>query len=211
MLKRIGAPAAQLFICGLLATNAFADNLRDTIPGKEAAAYKHSTQLIVNLGIQNGGNEIIGLYDNASGEQVDSLRAGGFWLGQLGANIALGESPFSLQMTGGVLYGNLTSNVNADKAQFKRKVFELIPFWNFSRYRLGAGATLHKDPEYHVNLDGGESFTETADDATGLVLQADVRYDQNLMVGMRVTNIKYEFTGTSFNGNAFGIHVTASF
>jgi len=184
-------------------------------PVKEEANYRHTSQFMVNFGIQNGGDELIGLFDSGTGEQIDSSRAGGYARLTLGGDIALGDSDFSIEVSGGLLRDGLTSNVNEDKSVFKRKVVELIPFWNFDRHRLGFGVAAHLEPVWSVNPDAGPSMTVDFKDTVGAVLQYDIRYDQNISVGARYTYITYEedvaADAAEFDGNAIGVHVTYAF
>ncbi|MFN4291596.1 MAG: outer membrane beta-barrel protein [Permianibacter sp.] len=204
-----------------LAAAGFADNAlaADPLTGrpvKEDSLYQHRSVFFVNFGVQNGGDELLALNDAESGEQVDSSRAGGYTRLTVGGEIAIGDTPFSVQIGAGLLRDGLTSNVDSSKSVFKRKVLEVIPFWNFDRHRLGVGAAAHLEPTFYFNPDGPGSFSEEFDDAVGLVVQYDIRYDQNISVGARYTYINYESAeeGASdeeIRGNSVGLHVTYAF
>lgn len=184
-------------------------------PVKENALFQHRSQFVINFGIQSGGDELIALIDDESQEQVDNARAGGYTRLTLGGDIAIGETDFSVQVTGGWLYDSLTSNLNEDKFKFERKVLELIPFWNFDRHRVGIGATAHLEPSASFKPEGLESTSFEFKDAVGAVLQYDIRYDQNISVGARYTYITYEEdvdTATEeLDGQSIGVHVTYAF
>lgn len=192
-------------------------------PTVKSASWQKNSQFVINIGLQNGGDEIQRLVDVDSGGVTDSARGGGYWRIGLGGNFALGQSDWSLEVLGGILYGNLTSNVNSDKGNFKRKIVEAIPYWNYGRSRVGLGLAAHFDPEWSQNLDGpGGIGHYTFDDAVGAVLQWDYRWDSSLSVGVRYTFIEYDLdtmdedgvkvqgTGT-LDGNAIGFHVNWSF
>ena len=199
------------------ANNALAADPLTGRPVKEDALYQHRSVFFVNFGVQNGGDELIALYDVDSGEQVDNSRAGGYTRLTLGGEIAIGDTPFSVQIGAGLLRDGLTSNVTSSKSVFKRKVLELIPFWNFDRHRVGVGAAAHLEPTFHFNPDGPGSISEEFDDAVGAVLQYDIRYDQNLSVGARYTYINYEIETPvalekdEYSGRSIGLHVTYAF
>ncbi len=182
---------------------------------KEETLFQHRSQFVINFGIQNGGDELIPLYDADSGEQVDNSRAGGYTRLTLGGDIAIGNTDFSVEITGGMLYDSLTSNLNEDKFKFERKVLELIPFWNFDRHRIGLGATAHLEPSASLKPDGQESISFEFKDAVGAVVQYDIRYDQNISVGARYTYITYEedvdVATEEIDGQSFGVHVTYAF
>lgn len=185
-------------------------------PVKEDSLYQHRSQFMINFGFQNGGDELIALRDVDTGEQVDNSRAGGYTRLTIGGDIAIADTPFSVQIGAGMLRDALTSNVDADKSVFKRKVLELIPFWNFDRHRIGLGATAHIEPAFTWNPDGPGGETYDFDDAIGAIMQYDIRYDQNISVGARYTFITYEmseegFEGEEFSGNAIGVHITYAF
>lgn len=194
-------------------------------PSPEEASFQHKSQLVFNLGLQSGGEELTGTVDVASGQQVDTLRAGGYYMTQLGVNLALGDSAFSVQPSLGYLLADGDSNVDERKDLFRRKTAEALVFWNYSRYRFGLGPTLHMDPQLHINFDqkngqdsNSEDVTFKAKNAIGLVLEADARYDQNIYVGFRFTYITYDFKPTTVtyrgqtgdldfgkvNGNSYG-------
>lgn len=220
-----------------LAAATFAGNVQaaDPLTGrptKEDAEYQHRSHFFLNFGIQNGGDQMWALVETDStgttvGEQIDSSRAGGYTRLTFGGEIAFGQSPISLQIGAGLLRDGLTSNVDESKSVFKRKVIELIPFWNVGRHRFGVGATAHLEPVFYANPDGPGSYNQEFDDAVGLLLQYDIRYDQDISVGFRYTNIKYEYDEATvvdfgdgpmpllgddeYAGNSFGIHLTYAF
>ncbi len=184
-------------------------------PVKEDSLFQHRSQFVINFGIQNGGDELIPLLDADTGEQVDNSRAGGFTRLTIGGDIALGDSDFSVEVTGGMLYDGLTSNLNESKSKFERKVLELIPFWNWDRHRFGIGATAHLEPSWSFKPDSQPSISTEYKDAVGAILQYDIRYDQNISVGARYTYIVYEedvdVVTEEVDGQSFGVHVTYAF
>lgn len=206
---------STLSLASLLLAPAYAADPLTGRPLKEDSEYQHHSQFLISLGMQNGGDELIGLYDNNTGEQVDSSRAGGYTRLVLGGDIAIADTAFAVEINAGVLRDGLTSNINRDKSVFRRKVLELIPFWNFNRQRVGIGAVAHLEPVWSVNLDGGGGGSVDFDDAVGGVIQYDIRYDQNVSVGARYTFITYKADVGSdtleYSGRAFGLHATYSF
>lgn len=174
--------------------------------------YQHKFQFVYELGIQNGGDNLRSLVNVETGKVTDSIRAGGFWQTQFGAQIPIADLPLSVQVTGGIQYGSLISNINYSRAHFKRKLLEGIVFFHWDRYRVGAGVTQHIDPVYEENPAGHNNNSEYKfDDATGLVLELGARYDQNIMVGFRGTVIDYEISGVKINANNIGFNFTYAF
>ena len=193
-------------------------------PVKEDSLYQHRSQFMINFGIQNGGDEMLPLSDIATGEQVDSSRAGGYARLTVGGDIAIGETPFSVQVGAGLLRDGLRGELSSGKSVFKRKILEFIPFWNYERHRFGAGVVAHLEPKFHYNPAGDGGYSQEFDDAVGAVVQYDIRYDQDISVGARYTYINYEKTGTTetvggepllpeaeYSGRAIGIHITYAF
>ena len=185
-------------------------------PVKEDTLYQKRSHFIFNFGVQNGGDRLISLTDNTSGEEKDSARAGGYVRVTFGGEIALADSDFSIQIAGGMLQDGLTSNINSDKSTFTRKVIEFIPFWNFDRHRVGVGAVAHLDPKWTLDLDDQPTIRWEFDDAVGAVLQYDIRYDQDISVGARYTWIDYETVDDApsqldVTGRALGLHFTYAF
>ncbi|NQD36336.1 hypothetical protein HPT27_04805 [Permianibacter sp. IMCC34836] len=193
-------------------------------PLKEDSRYLHNSQFLLSFGIQNGGNEMWALTDKDTGEQVDSSRAGGYTRLTFGGDIALGASAFSVEVVAGVLQDSLRGDLDSGKSVFKRKIIELIPFWNFDRHRVGVGAVAHLEPTFYANPAGPGGYSQEFEDAVGAVLQYDIRLDQNISVGARYTYISYEKTDeiemigsrpllprNEYSGNAFGIHITYAF
>ena len=192
-------------------------------PSEKTASWQKKSQFVINLGVQDGGDEIQRLVDTSSGNTSDTLRGGGFYRLGLGGNIALGQSDWSMEILGGVIYGGINSNINSDKGNFQRKMLEVIPFWNHGRSRVGLGLAAHFDPEYSQNLDGADGRSHLIfDDALGGILQWDYRWDSSLSVGIRYTFIQYDLEsmdedGVSIkakgevDGNALGFHVNWSF
>lgn len=161
------------------------------------------------------------------------MRAGGFWRGEIGAQVPIANLPLSVELDAGYLYAEGKSNIDDAKGNFKRNVFNAIPFFHYDRYRIGVGVTQHFNVAFTNNPDGSNnSFRFDYDDATGVVLQADARYDQSLMFGFRFTAISYESNDSDLdlieslgfaeavsyvrglreiNGNSFGFHVIGTF
>jgi hypothetical protein len=199
-----------IFLC--LSANAVLAQESSYRPTKSDYVYQHKLQFVIDFGLQNGGDRVGTLYEVNSGETLDTLRAGGFWQAQIGAQIPIANLPFSVQVTGGLQYGDLISNIDHSKGQFQRKLLEGIVFWHWDRFRFGAGATQHIAPTLTFNPSGaGNSARYEFDDATGLVAEADARYDQNISVGLRGTVIQYEIAGEAISGNSIGLHLTYAF
>lgn len=206
-----------------------------TKPTKQDYSYQHKFQITAGLGIQNGGDKVWELVWVDTGKTAEIVRAGGFWRGEIGAQIPLGQSPFSVQVDAGMLYyeGRSSIEINNDKANFRRTLVNVIPFFHFDRYRVGVGATQHFSIAFNdYDTASDQSMRIDYDDATGAVAQIDARYDQNIMVGFRYTYINYESSDADLDaieaigsaeaiayardmrelsGNAIGIHFIASF
>jgi len=181
-------------------------------PNYPEASYDHKFHFVASIGIKNGGDSLQQVVEVSTGEVIEKLRVGGFFHGNVGVIFPLGEnSDFSLQLTGGYIYDEISSNISVnDKASFSRTTAELIPFYNFGRQRIGLGVTAHFGPEFKQNASIGNANIQF-DDALGGFVQYDIMYDQSISAGIRLDYIEYETVGFVLEAPSIGIHVTYQF
>ena len=180
----------------------------DTFPKAE---YDHQFHWILSFGLQNGGDPLQEVVRVNDGVVIEKLRAGGFSSMHVGGILPLGQSSdFSLQFTGGYLYDEISSNINEDKAWFRRSTAELIPFYNFGRQRVGLGLAAHFSPTFVEKTVEGD-FRAEFDDALGAVLQYDVMYSQSLSFGFRAEYIEYKISNEVIQAPSIGIQANFLF
>ncbi len=176
------------------------------------ASYDHQFHIVASVGVKNGGDSLQQVVEVSTGEVIEKLRSGGFYHGNVGVLLPLGEtSDFSVQITAGYLYDEISSNINInDKASFSRVTAELIPFYNFGRQRIGVGVTAHFNPEFEQNASIGNADIQF-DDAVGGFVQYDILYDHSISAGIRLDYIEYEVPGFVLEAPSIGVHVTYQF
>ncbi len=181
-------------------------------PNYPEASYDHQFRIVASVGIKNGGDSLQQVVEVSTGQIIEKLRAGGLYHANAGVLIPIGdESDFSVQVTAGYLYDEISSNVTVnDRASFSRFTFEAIPFYNFGRQRIGLGVTAHFEPEYEQNASIGD-VNFTFDDAVGGFVQYDLMYDQSISGGIRLDYIEYEVDNFVLEAPSIGMHVTFHF
>lgn len=175
----------------------------------------------------------------------NDVEAGGFFKVAAGVQIPLGEKLTVLASLGhqyDEVYGDLTDGSGGNGSfSYERLTFEVIPFVNFGRHRVGLGG------EFHFNVQGEhrEYATGTTnfhlrtkydfDNVVGGVFRYDYLVNENVSVGLKYTDISYDFdristrfvregtvitdidTGCTSNcddlveANSVGVHLTYSF
>lgn len=176
------------------------------------ASYDHQFHVVLSAGIKNGGDSLQQVVQVTTGEVIEKLRVGGFFNGNLGVLVPLGEdNPFSLQATVGYIYDQISSNINVDdRASFQRSTAELIAFYNWGRQRIGVGATAHFNPKFKQRATIGD-FQIDFDNAVGGYIQYDLMYDQHISGGIRADYIEYKLGNTVLKAPSIGLHLNYSF
>jgi len=194
----------------LIAT--FANNSFAEEPNYPDASYDHEFHIVASFGVKNGGDSLQQVVEVSTGEVIEKLRVGGFFHFNAGVLVPLGsDSDFSVQITGGYIYDEISSNISVnDKASFSRVTAEIIPFYNFGRQRIGVGVTAHFDPEFEQTATIGNQIINF-DDAVGGFIQYDVMYDESISAGIRLDYIEYEIPGFVLEAPSIGVHVTYQF
>lgn len=122
-----------------------------------------------------------------------SLKAGGLLYGVIGA-VYHPNPNFDVQASIGFHLDGITAQ-NGDTS-FTRAVVELIPFYVMdSGFRIGLGLTRAISPEYTYD-DGTTRYTTSFDDATGVLLQFDMKVLDNDWLGVRFAGIEFENDNT---------------
>lgn len=107
--------------------------------------------------------------------------------------------------------GYLTDSVDASNGSvsFSRIPLELMGIHTTGPHTLGMGLTYHLSPELDLSDAGLGSYE--ADDALGLALMYEYTFESNFSVGVRYTNISYDFGGGDIDGNNLGILMEMKF
>ncbi|TQV76890.1 hypothetical protein FLL45_02755 [Aliikangiella marina] len=146
-----------------------------------------------------------GLPSNLDPVFSDSVEAGGLYKLAFGAEIPL-SGDFTLMTSLGTqfdeVYGDLLDGSGGEGSfSYSRTTVELIPFYNMGRHRVGLGAELHLSPKGRFKESAVNQFrhvsTYTFDDAEGIVLRYDYLINKNLSMGVKLTQMTYDFESVS--------------
>lgn len=169
-----------LLLCSTIAAHAETTN---SDPNDTAAQQNTALDPFFAFGLTFGGDEMT----TTTGR---SLNAGGLLYGVIGADYHP-DPNFDIQASIGLHLDAITAE-NGDTS-FTRVVLELIPFYvtDSGGFRVGMGITRVISPEYTFD-DGTTRYTTSFDDATGVILQFDMKVLDNDWLGVRFAGIEYE-------------------
>ena len=174
----------------------------------------------VGFGLTHGGDELAEvelIYEDDSHDE--DLRAGELITIAAGIVVYLPMPSWSLQTSIGY-HTDAVGDYN-DDITFDRYPLELIPFYNFSNHRIGAGLSYHLSPELDLKEIGGPKVE--FDDALGWLVEYDYSFsgweNDSVVLGVRYLWIDYEVDkvnkvgtpGIDVDGNHVGIHVNYMF
>ena len=187
-----------------------------------ASAPKNDSRLkwFAGFGLTHGGDELAEVklyYDDDSHDE--DLRGGELITIAAGIVFYLPQPSWSLQTSIGY-HTDAVGDYN-DDITFDRYPLELIPFYNFSNHRIGAGLSYHLSPELDLKEIGGPKVK--FDDALGWLVEYDYSFsgweNDSVVLGVRYLWIDYEVDkvnkvgtpGIDVDGNHVGIHVNYMF
>lgn len=143
----------------------------------------------------------------------DEAEAGGFYKFSAGVEIPISQKfmvSASYGYLGDEIYGDLTDGSGGNGSfGYSRQTLEVVPFFNYERHRIGIGAVLHfgveaTHKEYGSGFDLKTSYD--FDDTFGAVLQYDYLVSENTSLGVRYTEMSYDFdsltTSYTIGGNS---------
>lgn len=157
---------------------------------------------VMGAGVTLGGDEL-------GGTSADTVDAGELIRFYGGLHVPFGSSPLSVQLTMGYHYDVVTSEQG--DGTFDRLEFELIPYFQLDKIRLGVGVTQHTS----VLFDQPSGFGDYEfDDATGLVMEAGYQMGRVRHIWINVRLVDIEYTSPSFgtvDGSYIGFSGTYTF
>lgn len=203
--------AVAVFLLGMATVGAVAANEQDN--GSQMKWF-------VGFGLTHGGDELAEvevIYDGDSHDE--DLRGGELITIAAGIVVNLPLPAWSLQTS----IGYHTDEVGDfdEDITFDRYPLELIPFYNFSSHRIGAGLSYHLSPELDLKLIGGPKVK--FDDALGWLIEYDYSFSGwnsgGVVLGVRYLWIDYEVdkvngirsSGVEIDGNHVGIQINYMF
>ncbi len=170
---------------------------------------KKPVRLVCQLGISSGGEKLAtATFDNGEDE---SIRAGGLFSASVGVIV----NPFStmnkkLETQLSVGYKQDSTSAENGDITFSRVPLEVIQFYRFDNFRIGAGLTYHINPTLDGDGFAGDLHAKF-DDALGFVVEADYFFGYRGFVGIKTTIIDYEIGGYEVEGNSYGLVLGAIF
>ena len=174
----------------------------------------------VGFGLTHGGDKLAEAEVEYNGDTYDDdLRAGELLTIAAGIVVYFPQPAWSLQTS----IGYHTDSVGDydDDITFDRYPLELIPFYNFSKHRIGAGLSYHLSPELDLKEIGGPKVK--FEDALGWLVEYDYSFSGwekgGFVLGVRYMWIDYEIdkvgsfsvSGAEVDGNHVGIHINYMF
>ncbi|RMH22716.1 MAG: hypothetical protein D6698_00685 [Gammaproteobacteria bacterium] len=178
--------------------------------GSASAVNFDKKKNLVGLGLSYGG-------DNFGSAGADELNAGedaSLYYGR----VLLSDNPATVQAAIGYKFD--TVNASNGDVWFTRYPAELLTFYSFQSFRLGAGVSYHINPVYEEKLDISNNRVKF-DNALGFLLQFDFFSHDFLSAGIRYENITYDSPvfwlysdGTikkKFDGSSIGFNVNYHF
>jgi Outer membrane protein beta-barrel domain len=160
----------------------------------------------VKAGYDIGGDAIAEVvFTNGDRETIRANE--GFYFGG-GASMLTDSRNMEIELSAAFKIGGVTgSNGEVD---WRRFPLEALWFHRFERVRVGGGLTYHVNPK----LDGSGvigGLDTKFDNALGVVLQGDWRFNENFTVGLRYTSIEYKVSGASAKAKGNGLGVTVGY
>lgn len=155
----------------------------------------------LQIGYANGGDNINGDLDAGNGIQVGIYSI-----------VPLSIQGLSIKVAANYIKkdDSFKDNSNDYDNEFTRMPIDLLLIKQLEKFQLAAGITYHINSTYKFtdNIDPEENGTTDADNALGLLLEANYQVYRNdslaVDLGLRYTNIEYKFKdedSTKFNGS----------
>ncbi|MGD8913495.1 MAG: hypothetical protein PVI97_15810 [Candidatus Thiodiazotropha sp.] len=166
-----------------------------------------SPEYILGLAITTGGDELAEvplLYDDYTTD-TQTIKAGGFIYFYGGVQIDTPAIPLRLTL------GYFEDSVNASNGSisFSRIPLEVMGLYTSEQHTFGIGPTYHLSPEFDASDLGWGTYD--VDNALGLALMYEYDLQNNVALGVRYTNISYDFGGEDVDGNNIGLLVEIKF
>jgi len=145
---------------------------------------------------------VVGNYTGDAQNQIfrDEIEAGGYYRGSLGAEFPVAEN-LAFSISAGFLYdeitGALTDASGGDGfASFRTTVVDFLGFYILGRHRIGLGGSFHYNPKFdykEVGADFQNHGVYRFSNTVGATIQYDYMLSKNISMGIRYTDIAYDF------------------
>jgi len=135
----------------------------------------------------------------------DKIEAGGYFRGSFGAEFPVAEN-LAFSTAAGFLYDEVTGELGDGSgrayASFRTTQIDFIGFYMYKRHRIGLGGSFHYNPKFDYKENGNNFQMHGVyrfSNAIGAVIQYDYLVSQNTSLGIRYTNISYDFENVSIS------------
>ncbi|PVZ72462.1 hypothetical protein [Pelagibaculum spongiae] len=158
-----------------------------------AAAFDWSP--VAAVGLQKGGQDLVFVVDADSGDRIESIKLGGFYVIEAGARLHSFDLPVEFQLTVGDIFDYVEPTVNdhqTGKARVDRMFVEGLAFWRNGKLRLGGGASYHYKPNYNLELDSGATTDIDFKSTVAAILQADYWLTEHFNFALKATLVDYK-------------------
>jgi len=148
------------------------------------------------------GIAVVGNYTGTAQNQIyrDEIEAGGYYRGSFGAEFPVAEN-LTFSFSAGFLYDEITGDLADGSggdgfASFRTTIVDFIGFYNLGRHRFGLGGSFHYNPKFdykEIGTDFQNHGVYRFSNALGATFQYDYLLSKNISMGIRYTDISYDF------------------
>jgi len=195
---------ALLFALSPLAVSAQPENHSGHYPEHHAehhpeqAQQQNPVQFLLGAGLTFGGDKLADVEVEYYGDDssTEDVTAGGLTHLYGGVNVNIPDTDFSIQTTIGWHSDGIFAQNGS--VSFTRYPFEITPYYNFKKVRIGLGLSYHINPELSGDDDANIGDREY-DDALGLIASIEFKAGKHFAVGVRHTRIEYELSSIQYH------------
>ena len=145
---------------------------------------------------------VVGNYNGDAQNQIfrDEIEAGGYYRGSFGAEFPVAES-LAFSISAGFLFDEITGDLTDGSggegtASFKTTVIDFFGFYILGRHRFGLGGSFHYNPKFDYKESGSDFLNHGVyrfSNTLGASIQYDYMLSKNISMGLRYTDIAYDF------------------
>lgn len=179
------------------------------VAAAQGAAADRPVRGLVGIGLTGGGDKLATV--QWSNGDTTNIKAGGLLDFRLGADVRLGDSPFSLVASVG--WFSDSANGNNGSVRFERYPVELLGAWRLAEgYRLGVGVRNVGDGKLKGRGAASNLGTTTFKGEVGYVLEGEWLFGRNWGVALRYVGEEYKApNGQKVDGSHVGLRGTFYF
>jgi hypothetical protein len=162
---------------------------------------------LIGLAFTTGGDDlaVVDVIYEDGYTDTQSIEAGGLIYFYGGVEFDTPVLPLRLT------FGYFTDSIDADNGSisFSRMPLEIMGVYSSELHSFGMGLSYHLSPELDLSDLGWGSID--ADDALGFALMYEYDFQNNYTLGLRYTNISYDFADEEIDGKNVGLLMEIKF